>query len=193
MNRGRPARYRPRVPHTRHDALLARERAGERIDFLFFWGHRPLPDGIGKSCLSQWWQSGFDVAGEHFRTAEHYMMVGKARLFGDEAVAAAILATPDPDRAKGLGRQVTGFDDARWRAHREEVVVRGNEAKFRGHPALAAYLRSTGDRVLVEASPVDPVWGIGLAADSPDARRPSAWPGANLLGYALMEVRDRLR
>ncbi|WP_285506409.1 NADAR family protein [Actinokineospora sp. NBRC 105648] len=180
------------MPHL--DTLLDRERAGEAIDFLFFWGHRPAADGrVGASCLSQWWRSGFDVDGEHYRTAEHYMMAAKARLFGDEDIARAVLAADGPDQAKSLGRKVRGFDDARWREHRYDVVVRANEAKFGQHPALAAYLRGTGDAVLVEASPVDSIWGIGLTATSPDARRPSSWPGLNLLGFALVDVRARLR
>ena len=92
-----------------------------------------------------------------------------------------------------MGREVRGFDDARWCEARFEIVVQGNLAKFSQHPALGDYLLSTRDQVLVEASPVDRIWGIGLAADDTKASRPEQWRGLNLLGYALMEVRDRLR
>lgn len=84
------------------------------------------------------------------------------------------------------------MDDQSWTAARWEIVVRGNEAKFAQHPELRAYLAGTGDRVLVEASPVDRIWGIGLAHDDPAAENPELWRGLNLLGFALMEVRARL-
>lgn len=163
-------------------------------EYLFFWGHRPLPDGrIGKSCLSQWWPAEFTVDNEVYPTAEHFMMVGKARLFGDEQIAAKIFEAPTPDAAKSLGRKVKSFDDEIWTEHRYDIVVRGTEAKFSQNPPLHGYLVGTGNAVIVEASPVDPIWGIGLSADSPDARHPDRWRGLNLLGKALMDVRDRLR
>ncbi|HVK20308.1 MAG TPA: NADAR family protein [Actinokineospora sp.] len=162
-------------------------------DYVLFWGHRPLPDGrIGKPCLSQWWPAEFVVDGTRYPTAEHFMMAGKARLFGDDAIAEKILATDSPREVKDLGRAVSGFDADRWTEHRYPIVVAGTYAKFSQNPALAGYLIGTGDKVIVEASPVDPVWGIGLAADHPDARTPAKWQGLNLLGQALMEVRARL-
>lgn len=175
-------------------ALVTLVAAGTPEDYLLFWGHRAAVPGIAdKACLSQWWPAPFRLGDEPFPTAEHGMMAGKARLFGDEAARAAILAAPTPGKVKALGRGVKGFDEAHWAAARFELVVAVNMEKFRQNPALAAFLVSTGDRILVEASPVDPVWGIGLAADHADARRPAAWPGMNLLGFALMEVRARLQ
>ena len=162
-------------------------------DYLYFWGHTPAqPQVPDKSCFSQWFPSPFSLAGVTYATAEHYMMVGKARLFADEAIAAQMLAAPTPDAVKGLGRRVRAFDHAVWEAHRFDLVVAGNVAKFGQHPALAGYLLGTGTRVLVEASPVDAVWGIGLAADDRRATDPAAWPGLNLLGFALMRVRATL-
>ncbi|TDQ04577.1 NADAR family protein [Labedaea rhizosphaerae] len=173
--------------------LVRREAAGENIEYVRFWGHRPRKDGrIGTACLSQWWPAAFVVGGERFATAEHFMMVGKARLFGDEEAAMKILETDEPAAAKKLGRTVRGFDDETWQAAAFDIVVRGNLAKFDQHDDLGKFLVGTGDAVLVEASPVDPVWGIGLAADDPRATTPSTWRGTNLLGFALMEVRDRL-
>jgi ribA/ribD-fused uncharacterized protein len=118
---------------------------------------------------------------------------GQARLCGDAETAGKILAAPHPGAAKALGRQVRGFDEQRWAEHRFDVVVAGNMAKFGQHHQLREFLIGTGSRVLVEASPQDRVWGIGLAAGDEQAGSPENWPGLNLLGFALMEVRRRLR
>ena len=174
------------------ETLRARVAAGWRPRLLPFWGHTPAGEGrVGKECLSQWYPAPFVVDDTTYATAEHYMMAAKARLFGDEDVARRVLAAPHPGAAKQLGREVRGFDEATWQARRFDIVVAGNEAKFAQHPALAAFLVATRGRVLVEASPVDRVWGIGLAADDPRVEDPGAWPGLNLLGFALMVVRAR--
>ncbi|WP_068928753.1 NADAR family protein [Planobispora rosea] len=176
------------------EAVIAAVERGERVKFLMFWGHRaPRSGGVGAGCLSQWWPADFTVDGVTYRTAEHFMMAEKARLFGDEETAAAVVASGHPKQAKDLGRRVRGFDDEAWTAARSRIVVRGNLAKFGQHAALEEFLLGTGERVLVEASPVDRVWGIGLAADDERARRPELWQGLNLLGFALMEVRQVLR
>lgn len=120
------------------------------------------------------------------------MMWRKAQLFGDSAVAAQVLAASSPGAAKALGRSVSGFSEPAWAAARLEIVIEGNLAKFGQDPALRSYLLSTGSRVLVEASPQDRVWGIGLVASDPRASDPASWLGLNLLGEALMEVRSRL-
>lgn len=164
------------------------------LKYLFFWGHTPKQkDMVDKSCFSQWFPAAFTVAGETYATAEHWMMAEKARLFGNEDVRQRIIASGHPNEAKKLGRQVTGFDAPMWDAQKLDLVVSGNYHKFSQHAALQEYLLTTGDRVLVEASPVDAIWGIGLAADHPDATQPARWPGENLLGFALMTVRDQLR
>jgi ribA/ribD-fused uncharacterized protein len=175
------------------NALKAAVAQGERIKFLHFWGHTPRKDGqLGPTCLSQWWPSPFEVAGERFATAEHYMMAAKARLFGDDEMRARILATMSPGKAKALGRKVRGFDGERWERERERIVTDASLAKFRADPSLRDYLRATGDRVLVEASPRDRIWGIGLAASDPRAGDPRQWQGLNLLGFALMRARATL-
>ncbi|MDA0632017.1 NADAR family protein [Nonomuraea sp. MCN248] len=180
------------LPRSVPEAVAA-ELAGRPLRYLFFWGHRPARDGSpGQGCLSQWWPAEFTEDGRHYRSAEHYMMAHKALLFGDEAAAEKILAAAHPGEAKKLGRSVGGFDEETWAAHRYDIVVRGNVAKFGQHADLKEFLLGTGGRVLVEASPLDPVWGIGLAADDPDAASPATWRGLNLLGFALMDVRDTL-
>ncbi len=173
--------------------LTALVEAGRKPKYLMFWGHQPQPDGsVGQGCLSQWWPTAFTADGHGFASAEHYMMWRKAMLFRDTASAARILAVDHPQEAKGLGREVRGFDQAVWERERFGIVVAGSVAKFGQDDALRAYLLSTGQRVLVEASPVDAVWGIGLSARDDAAWDPRRWAGLNLLGFALMEARARL-
>ncbi|MEM8603308.1 MAG: NADAR family protein [Cyanobacteria bacterium P01_H01_bin.121] len=165
----------------------------QRVKYLFFWGHQPPRDGeIGKHCLSQWYTAPFELEGVQYATAEHYMMAEKARLFGDHDAEQAILKAKHPGEAKQLGRQVQGFNEPRWRQRRDAIVQQGNLAKFSQNPQLQTFLWQTGDRILVEASPRDRIWGIGLTADDPRAEQPSHWPGLNLLGFALMQVRQTL-
>jgi ribA/ribD-fused uncharacterized protein len=176
------------------DQLRLLIRDGARPKYLLFWGHQPTAGGgVGKGCLSQWWPAAFTVDGLVYPSAEHFMMAAKALLSDDTERAAQIRAAPHPGAAKKLGRQVRGFQEERWAAHRFDVVVAGNMAKFGQHPDLREFLLGTGDRVLVEASPRDRIWGIGLAADDERAASPHQWLGQNLLGFALMEVRHRLR
>ncbi|QHV97923.1 NADAR family protein [Spirosoma endbachense] len=174
--------------------LLEKYEQSARLKYLFFWGHQPRKDGrIGESCFSQWWVAPFDVNGVQYRSAEQYMMAEKARLFDDTDVLEKILTCQSPAEAKKLGRLVQNFDPAVWDAESVAIVVAANAYKFSQHPDLKAFLLNTGERVLVEASPVDTIWGIGLAKDHPDCETPQKWPGKNQLGFALMEVRDRLR
>ncbi|RYD98959.1 MAG: NADAR family protein [Sphingobacteriales bacterium] len=162
--------------------------------YLFFWGHTaPAGEETGKFVFSQWYPSSFTVNGTTYKTAEHWMMAQKALLFDDLDAFQKIIAAPKPAAAKALGRSVHNYEDTRWNEVKFEIVVQGNIHKFVQNKALSAYLMGTGDRVIVEASPVDPVWGIGLAQDSPGALHPDNWKGENLLGFALMEAREFLR
>jgi ribA/ribD-fused uncharacterized protein len=175
------------------DKLQDAVRAGEPFKYLFFWGHRPRPDGrIDISCFSQWWEATFTVNKVRYPTAEHYMMSEKAKLFGDADTAAKILQSSDPETAKQLGREVRSFSEKVWERARLGIVINGSEAKFGQNPALADFLLNTGDQVLVEASPTDRVWGIGLGRQDPRAADPLRWRGLNLLGFALMAARERI-
>ncbi|WP_370950088.1 NADAR family protein [Amycolatopsis sp. cg5] len=177
------------------EALRELIHGGAEAEYLLFYGHRPPYGGIvNGTCLSQWWHAPF-VAGDgnRYPTAEHYMMAGKAELFGDFETAAAIREEPEPKAAKILGRSVADFDPARWARHRFDIVVDGNLGKFRYHADLREFLLGTGDQVLVEASKKDIIWGSGLAREDKNADNPDYWRGSNLLGFALMEVRDQLR
>ena len=174
--------------------LLLQLDQGYRPRYFCFWGHQVEKDGsIGKGCLSQWFHAPFTVDGDSFATAEHFMMAGKARLFGDEEARLRVLASPSPAAAKQVGRSVRNFDDGRWNAERFDIVVQGNVAKFGQNPAMRDFLLATGERVLVEASPRDRIWGIGMGAANPDAEQPRKWRGQNLLGFALMAARAQLR
>lgn len=175
------------------DSLREAVRKGYRPKYLFFWGHRAARSGtVGKECLSQWWPAAFTVEGVRYPTAEHFMMASKARLFGDVEADARILEAPSPAAAKRLGREVRNFEPTLWDERRLDIVVEGSIAKFGQNPELRTFLLGTGERVLVEASPVDRIWGIGCSQDPPEATDPQRWRGLNLLGFALMQARERL-
>ncbi len=174
--------------------LTARLEGGQEVKFLHFWGHTAPQDGaVGKHVLSQWWPAPFTVDGVPYATAEHWMMAAKARLFGDAEAERKALHATSPAAAKKAGRLVRGFDDAVWERERYGIVVEGSVHKFASDPQLREFLVRTGRRVLVEASPMDRIWGIGLAAGDERAGDPGQWRGLNLLGFALMEARERLR
>lgn len=167
--------------------------AGQRMKFLFFWKPTPAADGhICESCLGQWWESRFEADGVEYTYAEQYMMAEKARMFGDEAMLEKIMGAVYPKEMKAYGRAVQGFDKETWDKACYAVVKRGNAAKFSQDLALWAFLKGTKGRILVEASPRDRIWGIGMGRSAPDATDPLKWRGTNLLGFALTEVRDEL-
>lgn len=144
------------------------------------------------SPFSQWFRAQLVVDGVTFNCAEQAMMYGKAQLFGDAATAAEILAAEHPRQHKALGRKVKPFDDRAWRLNREAIVRKANHAKFTQNPELLAQLLATRGTTLVEASPYDKIWGIGLAASDPRASDPAKWKGSNLLGKILSALRDEL-
>lgn len=161
--------------------------------FLFFWGHTPQKDGkITETCLSQWWKCNFQVDQILYSCAEQYMMAEKARLFQDEEMLEQIMKAEHPKIMKEFGRAVKNFEHQIWEENCFEIVKRGNKAKFSQNPDLWNYLKSTGTRILVEASPRDRIWGIGLGKSNPDAENPMKWRGENLLGFAITQVRDQL-
>lgn len=174
------------------EALVEACRQGLWPKFLFFWGHTQKGRTVDKSCLSQWYPASFQVHGERFPTAEHWMMASKASLFGDQEMRARILASRSPGEAKKLGRKVRRFDEAVWDDRSFDIVVEGNVHKFGQNAHLRSFLLTTNNRVLVEASPRDYIWGIGMAQDHPHATNPEMWLGENKLGFALMIARDRL-
>ena len=180
------------MKYSRKQLILNLEQ-GVKIKYLFFWGHSPRKDGsIGKSCFSQWWVAPFTVDGTFYKTAEHWMMAEKARLFNDNDNLKEILKSNSPMEAKKWGRKVEGFSQEQWNKHKYEIVKQGNLHKFSQNPDLKEFLLNTKRRVLVEASPRDRIWGIGMGQSNANSENPSLWRGENLLGFALMEVRDKL-
>lgn len=153
------------------------------LTHIYFWG----------SIYSQWSKNSFSDGTNTFTTAEQYMMFNKALLFRDTDVANQILKTNDPKKQKALGRQVKGFNDTEWNKQKFEIVVKGNFLKFSQNEELKKELLATGDKVLVEGSPYDAIWGVALKYDNPKILDENNWKGENLLGKALMQVRDQLK
>ena len=154
------------------------------MEYTFFW----------KSKLSQWAFSSFkDEVGIKYTHAEQYMMYQKALLFGDKETAEFILKEDDPSEQQKLGRNIKNFNQNLWDKSKTDIVYRGNYLKYTQNPELKKMLFNTGDTTLVEASPYDKIWGVGLGADNTLIKDPKNWRGQNLLGYTLTKVRDDLR
>ncbi|KAF2226333.1 hypothetical protein BDZ85DRAFT_315874 [Elsinoe ampelina] len=157
---------------------------------VFFWREFEPTYGF----LSQWYECPFEVDGVKYWHAEQWMMMQKAKLFGDEEAIEAMKKTKEPRKHQGMGRKVKGYDGGKWDEHKSRIVEEGNYHKFTKTPAkegLKQLLLDTGDRELVEASPFDRIWGVGFKADVAEQSR-AAW-GENLLGKAIMKVRDQIR
>ena len=174
-------------------ALQRQVQQGQRFKYLGFWGHTPKNNSVvDKSCLSQWYPAGFELDGHLYKNTEQYMMAQKAKLFDDHDIFSKILLTGNPKEIKALGRLVRHYQDDTWLKHRFAIVVKGNLAKFSQNKNLGQFLLNTGDQVLVEASPFDKIWGIGVDEHDQTVDKPVLWKGLNLLGFALMEVRKQL-
>jgi ribA/ribD-fused uncharacterized protein len=149
--------------------------------FTFFWS----------GVFSQWAKTPFtDANGITFNCAEQYMMWSKAKLFSDEETAEQILKTSNPRDQKALGRKVKGFVDEVWKDNAKPIVRNGNIYKFTQNFEARKALLATVGTTLVEASPYDRLWGIGLTEDDERALDRSTWRGENWLGEILTEVRD---
>lgn len=173
--------------------LIEQIEQGKTFDYLLFYGHKMSTDGnVTSSCCSQWFPARFEIDEIEYLTAEHYMMAEKARLFNDEEMLEQILHCHTPREAKAFGRKVKNFDEKIWSEHCNQIVFTANQAKFFQNPNFASWLIQTAPKVLVEASINDRVWGIGMSQSFPGARDPRQWDGKNLLGFALMQVRDEL-
>ena len=156
----------------------------KRESFTFFYGK--------SSPFSQHYLVDFSIAGVTYCCAEQYMMHKKARLFNDVEIAEQIIQTNDPRKHKALGRKVRGFNEVTWKEQCQAIVREANKEKFTQNPELLAALMETKGTTLVEASPRDTIWGIGLSAENPKAQRRETWRGTNLLGQILTDLRDEI-
>ena len=154
-------------------------------NFVFFYG--------STSPFSNWYLHQFTHDNQQYNCSEQYMMHKKALLFNDYDVADMILKEKAPRNQKFLGREVRGFDDKIWTAQCRDIMVEGLISKFTQDTYSMNTLLDTGDKILVEASPTDTIWGIGLGRDDPGALDQTTWQGQNLLGITLMQVRDAIR
>ena len=157
----------------------------ERITdkYVFFWG----------SEFSNWFECDFTYKLHKFRNSEQAFMWEKAIYFGDTETAEKILVTPSPNQNKKLGRKVKNFNSNVWLREGYEIMIAVNMTKFSQNSRLKAILLSTENKILVEASPYDQIWGIGLYWEDDRVLDERNWKGMNLLGKALMEVREKLR
>lgn len=153
--------------------------------YTFFW--------LAPSPFSQWHRAGFTVDNVYFKTAEHFMMYKKAMFFGDALKAEEVLVQGHPRDAKQKGQEVSGFIKSEWEANCKRFVYEGNYAKFTQNKALLKILMDTGNTKLVEASPSDYIWGIGLDEAKAKVTPEEQWPGTNWLGLILTQLRDDLR
>jgi ribA/ribD-fused uncharacterized protein len=143
-------------------------------------------------AFSNWNIAPFSYRGVTFNCVEQFMMFSKARLFNDDEAAKEILSAPHPASQKALGRRVIGFNEAMWLAKRESIVFVGCREKFAQNASLKRVLLDSAPTILVEASPTDRIWGVGLNDRDPRITDRCQWRGQNLLGIALMRVRAHL-
>lgn len=155
----------------------------KKDNFVFFWG----------GPFSQWFRQSFILHGTEYNCAEQYMMAMKAQVFNDQEALEKIMKSKDPREQKAFGRKVKGFDAEQWNAVCKKFVYEANYAKFGNNPYMKKILLDTGDKEIVEASPYDTIWGIGLSETDPDRFDKTKWRGTNWLGEVLMQVRNDLR
>lgn len=148
--------------------------------FTFFWS----------GPFSQWTRCSFKVDGITYNCTEQFMMAEKARFFSDKESEKEIMRADHPSDQKRLGRNVKGFIKDKWDKVAKNIVYRGNLAKFKQNPKLREHLFATKGTTLVEASPVDQIWGIGLKENDERALKRSTWKGKNWLGETLTKVRE---
>ena len=153
-----------------------------KVGFHFFWG----------GFLSQWYISDFKIDNVVYNCAEQFMMAYKAKLFNDEESYKKILNTKKPKEQKRLGRMVKNFEINKWNKIAKEIVYKGNYDKFTQNEVLKLKLLNTTG-LLVEASPYDTIWGIGLSESDPDAKNSNKWRGKNWLGEILTKLREDLK
>lgn len=162
--------------------------SGQKMNAVYF--HKPNePYGF----LSNWSPSPFELDGQSFTSVEQYIMYRKCKVFGDEKCASAVLATDDVAAQQAIGRAASGYNEHIWGGMRQMVAFRALMAKFTQNEDLRQQLLQTGDAVLVECASSDRVWACGVRLNDEKRFDASNWKGDNILGFALMEVREKLK
>ena len=177
--------YREGTVHVIYTECLQNDAAEKPQKAVFFW-----KTDEENGCFANWYSGKFILDGTEYSHVEQYMMAQKAKLFHDDVRYDAIMNTADPGECKALGKLVAGFDPKVWDKFKYDIVKTANRAKYDQDPDLKAKLLETGDAVMAEASPADMIWGIGLDAEAASKMDPAAWPGQNLLGKILMDLRE---
>lgn len=162
---------------------------GNREEEAYFFYRPNEPYG----CFSNWYKSPFTVNGIRFNTAEQYIMYQKCIIFGDKEAAADMLAANSPREQKAIGRRARGYIHKVWEGIRQMVAVKGLYAKFSQNEDLKKILLATGNAYIVETTENDRIWACGLSLDDNNRFYADRWHGQNILGFALMEVRDILK
>jgi len=156
-------------------------------NFVFFW-KKDGPNGIFSN-----WSNHSIYDNIEFKTLEHYLMYSKACLFEDYEIANQIIKANGPLTVKNLGRQVKNFNEKTWLANRHTIMQRGLQMKVEQNEDVKEALLATGNKIIVEASPFDTIWGIGMSESDKNATDTTKWKGLNLLGQAWMNVRDIIK
>lgn len=158
---------------------------GEKLSFLFFYSN--------KDIYSNWYPAKFTIDNIQFANSEQAMMYYKAVLFQDSRICSLLKKEKNPATCKRLGRAIEGFNESKWQNCRCKIMTKVLYNKFSQNPKLKEQLLATDDKILVEASPYDTIWGIGLDKNDNRTLNPNYWKGLNLLGFCLMEVREMLK
>lgn len=143
--------------------------------------------------FSQWYKSSMIIDNITYTTCEQYMMSQKALLFEDKDIYEKIMQSNSPKEYKALGRKIKNFNEDIWNKYKRNIVFKANLAKFTQNEKLKNKLLSTKNKILIEASPYDNIWGVKLTKEDSRIFNKDTWQGQNLLGYILMDVRDEIR
>ena len=183
--------FNKKIPKYSKEMIIEQFQIKNKLEYVFFW--KTSKEIMNVGCFSQWQESFFEVGGIEYFCAEQFMMAYKADLFNDLESMEKILNNDHPKIIKDLGRKIKYFDEKVWNENKYSIVLNGNYNKFNQNEEMKNILLSTGDKIIVEASPYDNIWGIGLSENEKEINNPNKWKGDNLLGFALMEVRDMLK
>jgi len=174
--------------HYSKEMIIGRYNSEQDLKFTFFW--KTSKGILDEGCFSQWQISHFSFNGIQYSSAEQFMMAHKAITFNDRKTLEKIMNESHPDKIKKLGRQIVNFNSNIWEKLKYSIALIGNYCKFVQNDKMKQILINTGGNIIVEASPNDKIWGVGLDETDSRIKNPNYWEGENLLGFVLMEVRD---